>query len=176
MHPAVVTAVLLLVGTINTVTAISSNEIEEICMDQNLDSCSGGCMDADDQWIRLDKDRCMKYFEIPKTFKEAEDYCHSVNAELVSIHNEEENILVMCLSLNYISGLDRRPFWIGGKRSRGGFKYTDGSKFGYARWLPNQPDNHLRKECCVEMNAIDWGMWNDNRCSGKKDFVCQKRA
>ncbi|XP_068569253.1 C-type isolectin Sp-CL4-like [Cebidichthys violaceus] len=174
MHPAVVAAVLLLVGTINTVTAWSTDEVQKMCKDRSLESCGRGCKAG--EWIRMDCDRCVKYFKIPSTFHEAQDYCHSVNAELVSIHDEEEMILVMCLSLKYNSDSQPQPFWSGGKRSGGGFIYTDGSEFDYARWLPEQPDNHRGQEGCVEMNVWYWGSWNDQNCSVKKDFFCQKRA
>ncbi|KAM6894664.1 C-type isolectin Sp-CL4-like [Lycodopsis pacificus] len=171
MHPAVVTAVLLLVGTTIAVADQEGDEgIEDLCHNVNPVLCK------ECHWVAFGRDSvCMRYFETPKTFREAQAHCHSLHSDLVSIHNDQDMLNVKYMSYYFTSGFERRAFWIGGKRSGAGFIYTDGTKFNYNKWLPNQPDNYRGNEACVESNALKWGMWNDAPCSLKKDFVCAKR-
>ncbi|KAK9525040.1 hypothetical protein VZT92_017388 [Zoarces viviparus] len=170
MHPAVVTAVLLLVGTTITVADEEEEGLEGLCLNVSPILCE------ECHWVAFGRNGvCMRYFETPKTFREAQAHCHSLQSDLVSIHTEQDMLNVKYMSYYFTSGFERRAFWIGGKRSGGGFIYTDGTKFDYNKWLPNQPDNYLGQEGCVEANALKWGMWNDASCSQKKDFVCAKR-
>ncbi|XP_074480142.1 C-type isolectin Sp-CL4-like [Sebastes fasciatus] len=167
MHPAVITAVLLLVGVLDAVTARPDTPpASEICESYEPAACGDG-------WIHMAKDRCVKYFETPKTFQEAQDECVSEGGGLVSMHNEGEVIEVLCLS--YSASTDLKQFWIGAERSGEEFKYVDGSAFDYHQWHNGQPDNFGGDEDCVESNYEEWGMWNDNVCSKKKPFVCAKK-
>ncbi|XP_075948706.1 C-type isolectin Sp-CL4-like [Anarhichas minor] len=172
MHPAVVTAVLLLVGTTITVADQKENEgLEDLCKGMNPILCDGS------EWVAYDwNSPCMKYFETAKTFQEAEAHCRSLHSDLMAIHSEQDMLHVKCLSYLHVAGFKRQHFWIGAKRSGGGFIYTDGSKVDYTKWLPNQPDNYLGQEGCVESNALQWGMWNDASCREKRDFVCMMKT
>ena len=54
---------------------------------------------------------------------------------LASVHSGEENTFIA----NQVKSAARR-FWIGGKKERGSFKWTDGSYFLYKKFCPGQPN------------------------------------
>ncbi|XP_068612231.1 C-type isolectin Sp-CL4-like [Brachionichthys hirsutus] len=99
MRPAVGAAALLLVCCLATVRA-------DIC--NQPDECGDG-------WSRIDMNRCAKYFKELHTFSEAEDRCHALESDLVSMHNIDEMFNVLCLT--FIFNKLRRPIWIGAKLS-----------------------------------------------------------
>ncbi|XP_068444090.1 C-type isolectin Sp-CL4-like [Clinocottus analis] len=170
MRPAVFTAVLLLVGIISTVTALSTAPPVETCAQLKESECD------EPGWIRFGGSRCMKYFRTPKSFHQALECCHCMDSELLSVHNEEENNNAMCMSYYYRNPIHAVSFWIGAHRVGGALKYLDGTEFKYGKWRTRQPDNYRGREGCVEINAgKEWGKWNDYLCYVKRDFVCVKR-
>ncbi|XP_068444190.1 C-type isolectin Sp-CL4-like [Clinocottus analis] len=169
MRPAVFTAVLLLVGIISTVTEVSAVHPWEICTKLKGSACD------EPGWIRFGGSRCMKYFRVEKNFKQAEESCHSMDSELLSIHNEDENNHAMCLSYYSLSPSHKRSFWIEGKKSGDVFKFKDGSELEYTNWHTGEPNNVKQLHTCIQSNFRQWGKWNDFGCHWKNDFVCMKR-
>ena len=97
---------------------------------------------------------CYKVFEEAKTWQDADEYCLSEKveifyvlqiyisidqADLASIHSEEENEFVISLS----SG---RYAWLGGKRSCPGcdFEWCDWTPFDFTSWRSGQPNNWVK--------------------------------
>ncbi|XP_068423382.1 C-type isolectin Sp-CL4-like [Clinocottus analis] len=170
MRPSVVTAVLLLLGVINSVVVLSASVPPwEICSKIPQKPC------AVHGWVHYNGKHCMTYVSEKKTFHEAKERCHCMGAELMSIHNEDENNYAMCLSFYNHSPSHPVSFWIGGHRSKGEFKFTDGTAFKYTKWAPLEPFNYGGKEDCVELNYKDWGLWNDSVCTALNNFVCIKK-
>nr|P0DQV8.1 RecName: Full=C-type isolectin Sp-CL4 [Scorpaena plumieri] len=135
----------------------------EECAAVKMESCG-------DDWLYIDENRKVKYFETPKTFQEAQDHCESEDGNLVAMHTEFQKYVVACLSWIYNHKLHR--MWIGAGRSEGETQNIDGSDFDYAKWKGGQPDNFGGNEDCIEANFIDWGYLNDVECSEKLPFMC----
>ncbi|XP_056286930.1 C-type isolectin Sp-CL4-like [Pseudoliparis swirei] len=167
MGPAVVTAVLLLVGIINSVTALNDEEVHTMCSHHHIHMYGG-------YWTSFNQGPKMRYFQETKTFKEAKAVCHSMHSQMVSIHNQHQMNVAMCMSL-YFSPPVMQAFWIGAERSGTGFKNEDGTELKFTNWLPNQPDNWRGNENCVEANVGGWGMWNDVNCRVRLAFLCEKK-
>ncbi|XP_036453450.1 lactose-binding lectin l-2-like isoform X2 [Colossoma macropomum] len=131
------------------------------------------CSPCPSGWVTYAR-RCFKYFDQGITWVSAETHCLSLGANLVSIHNENENQLVKALIRAYDP--KEKPTWIGlsNCHKKNSWIWSDGTRFVYSRWNKKEP-NHSYGECCVHMN---WGMeknWNDIPCNEAHPFVCVKR-
>merc|ERR1711973_364569 len=123
---------------------------------------------------------CHKYFGVPLKWSEARNTCLDLEADLASIHSEEENDFVASLTGgNYC--------WLGGYRydpctgctscPNCGFLWTDGTPRNFNNW-GGPPSNSHGDEYCMGLNgAIETqGNWNDVPCD-RTDlgrFVCKK--
>ncbi|KAI5622204.1 hypothetical protein C0J50_18266, partial [Silurus asotus] len=121
-------------------------------------------------WVHYGR-RCFTYQANHMDWASAEKHCLKLGGHLVSIHNRNEQDLVRALirAHDYSENLS----WIGlsnceKKRS---FFWSDGTKYDYAPWAPNEP-NFQRDECCVHMNYGDRKGWNDYPCDRIHPFVC----
>ncbi|XP_056299423.1 C-type isolectin Sp-CL4-like [Pseudoliparis swirei] len=166
MHVTVVTAVLLAVGILNAVSAQShTEELEFVCEHLKRVSCGGG-------WTHIDATRCVKYFQTPKSFDDAQAHCNSTGSDLVTFKTQQDVGKAVCITLH--DNPKPKSFWVGVIRSAEGFTYTDGSEVKHAHWSVGQPNNAGGQENCVEMNYKDWGLWNDANCAAKHHFMCAK--
>jgi len=117
--------------------------------------------------------KCYKSFSEKKTWDEAEDECVKEEANLVSLHSEEEHQFVV--GLNGGSGIH----WLGGRRDHDNFVWSDGTPWDYNNWARGQPDNIAGKEGCAliwdvnQWNTV-YGLWNDAPCNYETTFVCKK--
>ncbi|XP_042295917.1 lectin-like isoform X2 [Sceloporus undulatus] len=94
-------------------------------------------------WVQY-MNACYKVETVPKIWTDAEMACQSYgwNAHLASIHSTEENDFIFHLMgkpLDYTKG---QAYWIGGHDifKEGTFVWTDGSRFDFQSFPPNQPD------------------------------------
>ncbi|XP_037336073.1 C-type isolectin Sp-CL4-like [Pungitius pungitius] len=165
MRLSVLTTSLLLVDILSSVTGRPKDSVAQLICRDVVKPCGDG-------WSRIDEKRCAKYFTTPKAFKDADAHCKASGSELVSAHNDDQLRRVVCITI--LADSERKPFWIGAKRSGEGFVYTDGSKVDYSQWFPGQPDNFSGQEDCVEVNHKKWGLWNDDDCSDEINFMCAK--
>ena len=104
--------------------------------------------------------------------------CQELNASLVTISSEEENLFLTSL----LHGLDVKVkgLYIGLKRKvqndsyLNEFEWTDGSDLVYENWAQDEPSPWF--EPCVEMYSVDInaGKWNDLSCSGLRYAICQR--
>ncbi|XP_068444207.1 C-type isolectin Sp-CL4-like [Clinocottus analis] len=179
MHLTVLTAVLLSVGFLGVVTARPDGDDEETRKfhrpkeDPMIASCSQvKDVPCGDGWSHIDDEYCVKYFETPKSYDDAQKHCESLKSELVSIETPEESINAICLTMR--TNPEIRSVWIGIKRSGEQFQNADGTEV-YDEWFPGQPDNFGGKEDCVEMNHKEWGLLNDDNCSDENAFMCAKK-
>lgn len=65
-------------------------------------------------------------------------------------------------------------YWIGGndRKQEGTWRWADGSFVGYTNWRKGEPNNSGNNEDCVQLSKD--GRWNDNGCSKKYRFACEK--
>uniref|UniRef100_A0A672HIM9 C-type lectin domain-containing protein n=2 Tax=Salarias fasciatus TaxID=181472 RepID=A0A672HIM9_SALFA len=136
--------------------------------EKNMKLQRGGCPLF---WYSF-KDRCYRYFATDKTWADAEYYCVSQGANLVSIHSVQEHNFV-----NWLIGIldpEQSPTWIGlnDVHKEGAWMWSDGSRFDFSIWDIGQPDNAGQTEHCGYTNSGEQFRWNDGRCSTVLHFVC----
>ncbi|XP_072570731.1 uncharacterized protein [Paramormyrops kingsleyae] len=108
-------------------------------------------------------------FAKKKSWQAAREDCVSRGAELVSIHNGNEEQFLS----TYSKGKTK---WIGLQHNAidGGYQWSDGSFVSHTNWGYGEPNNHEGREDCVEMvttnNGSSW--WNDLNCDAHQDWIC----
>ncbi|KAG8005154.1 Lactose-binding lectin l-2 [Nibea albiflora] len=119
--------------------------------------------------------RCYKYVASYLTWAEAELYCLSEKANLVSIHSLEEHNFIRDLSKNFDPF--QGPTWIGlsDTQKEGGWMWSDGSAVDFLLWDAGEPDNGDGNEDCAHINHGSDLKWNDYPCSKQFTFVCEAR-
>ncbi|XP_042079589.1 lactose-binding lectin l-2-like [Haplochromis burtoni] len=119
--------------------------------------------------------RCYKYVAAHMSWADAELYCVSQGANLVSIHSREEENFVRTLIKNFdhTEGIT----WIGlsDLHKEGRWMWSDGCAVRFVHWYPQQPDNWKGIEHCGHMNYSNVKKWNDFPCSVISPSVCATR-
>ncbi|XP_030005898.1 macrophage mannose receptor 1 [Sphaeramia orbicularis] len=105
-----------------------------------------------------------------KSWEAAYEDCISRGANLVSIHNQEEEDFLA----EYSKATSK---WIGLKHNptEGGFSWSDGTPLSHTNWGHGEPNNHEGREDCVEMVSSTNGThswWNDLNCDAHQDWIC----
>lgn len=127
-------------------------------------------MKCDSGWKEFN--RSCYYFPqgyIRRDFHKASEDCHSRNASLASVLNEQEN--------NFIQSERKKHFYsytkmfIGLRDTSSGWKWSDGSPTNYLNFDDRLPDNLHGLEGCVEMKSN--GRWDDVPCNIKAHYVCK---
>ncbi|KAJ7986772.1 hypothetical protein DPEC_G00331850 [Dallia pectoralis] len=131
-----------------------------------------GCFDG---WTAEPHFRnCYKLFTVDVTKKKswpaAREDCTSRGADLVSIHNMEEEIFLS----THTKGITK---WIGLKHNpiEGGYHWSDGTPVSHTNWGNGEPNNHEDREDCVEMVTNSAGTsswWNDINCDSHENWIC----
>ncbi|KAF4077177.1 hypothetical protein AMELA_G00205040 [Ameiurus melas] len=117
--------------------------------------------------------QCYRLFTVDyskkKSWTAARDDCLSRGADLVSIHNVEEESFIA----DYTKG---KTQWIGLTQdpTSGGYHWSDGSPVTHTNWGHGEPNDHGGRENCVELVTTTNGtsFWNDLTCDGHLDWVC----
>ncbi|XP_043993984.1 ladderlectin-like [Gambusia affinis] len=119
--------------------------------------------------------RCYKYVSTLMTWADAEQYCVTQGANLVSIHSRAEENFVKLLIRNFdhAEGVN----WIGLSdiHKDGRYFWSDGSRFNFKLWNAKEPNNSGGPEPCVHTNVGPSKGWNDSVCTGKYSSVCKAR-
>uniref|UniRef100_A0A8C4SM10 C-type lectin domain-containing protein n=1 Tax=Erpetoichthys calabaricus TaxID=27687 RepID=A0A8C4SM10_ERPCA len=110
-------------------------------------------------------DSCYKPFSNKKTWMAALKECRSIGADLVSILSlteQTENQITITGSMKTVWKCFNRY------GSQQCYQWSDNSPVSYTNWGPNEPNNHLGRENCVEMGITANGSsyWNDLNCDG----------
>ncbi|XP_072291227.1 lactose-binding lectin l-2-like [Eucyclogobius newberryi] len=118
---------------------------------------------------------CYKYVSTHLTWADAELYCVSEGANLVSIHSPEENDFVKTLIRNF--DFSQGPTWIGlsDMHKERGWMWSDGCPVDFQIWSEGEPNNYSGHEDCVEINHGVQNNWNDRPCSSTYPSVCATR-
>uniref|UniRef100_A0AAZ1XUV6 C-type lectin domain-containing protein n=1 Tax=Oreochromis aureus TaxID=47969 RepID=A0AAZ1XUV6_OREAU len=118
--------------------------------------------------------RCYKYVATHMSWADAELYCVSQRANLVSIHNEEEEEFVKSLIKNFDHA--ERYTWIGLSdiHKEGRWMWSDGCAVNFTHWNVGEPNNGGTNEHCVH-NIGYLKKWNDQKCSLNLPSVCATR-
>ncbi|XP_026011318.1 lactose-binding lectin l-2-like [Astatotilapia calliptera] len=116
--------------------------------------------------------RCYKYVATHMSWADAELYCVSQRANLVSIYSREEEEFVKSLIKNFDHA--ERWTWIGLSdiHKEGRWMWSDGCAVSFVYWDTSEPNNSGTKEHCVHTNVREVKKWNDHQCSLNLASVC----
>ena len=89
-------------------------------------------------------------------------------SHLASITSDEENRILSTVAEQYDDQI-----WIGGSdiASEGDWVWSDETTWSYSNWHSDEPSNDKKKEHCLTFQRH----WNDDDCTHKFPFLCQKR-
>ncbi|XP_030267248.1 lactose-binding lectin l-2-like [Sparus aurata] len=122
-------------------------------------------------WFSFNR-RCYKYVAAPLTWADAELYCVSEGANLVSIHSLEEQEFVKTLIKNFDHTEGRTWIGLSDIHKEGRWMWSDGCAVDFVFWGSGQPNNVGGNEDCVHTNSQTDRRWHDNRCSFTISSVC----
>ncbi|TMS18663.1 Lactose-binding lectin l-2 [Larimichthys crocea] len=120
-------------------------------------------------------DRCYKYVSTRLSWADAELYCVSERANLVSIHSLEEHNFIKDLIRNFDHSQGYTWIGLSDTQKEGGWMWSDGSAADFLLWNESQPDNGANVEHCGHTNYDTGLKWNDNSCSVTLPSVCISR-
>lgn len=111
--------------------------------------------------------------DAPAGWHEANDYCSSLGAHLVTIQSAVENQFVSRMA---------HAMWLGAtdEAQEGVWGWVTGEPWSYSSWYPGEPNNCCPaqfcgpQECTPEsyLTVDDTGQWNDTP-DGQMNFVCE---
>lgn len=120
-------------------------------------------------WLYQDGS-CYRAYSAEKSWDKALEYCQEKEGEIVSINSDGEQQFV------YQNMAVNKTLWIGLVKDRGLgiFRWTNGQRLTFTNWI--EKPNISGHEDCGEMTdySVFHGQWNDNTCSTKLPFICEK--
>jgi hypothetical protein len=102
----------------------------------------------------------------------AEQQCQKDGGHLVNIDSEMKLEDVS----NLLAGFSRdQGIWINGHRKdvSSSWEYTYGSKKGFFKWYPSQPDNVSNQPCLIIALYSDGVKWYDMPCTNTYYSMCE---
>ncbi|KAM9449565.1 uncharacterized protein Hap1MRO34_022097 isoform 2-T4 [Clarias gariepinus] len=107
-----------------------------------------------------------------KSWTESRQDCRDKGADLVIINSREEQEFISKQKVN-----GQIYVWIGlsDRETEGEWKWVDGTPLNTVFWASGEPNNIHGDEDCVVIYSDDSGnFWNDNKCSVKLNWICEK--
>ena len=130
---------------------------------QRSDVATGNCVPVDGYLI------CM---EEKKNWENARKACASLGGRLVILETKEESDRVS----NMVREWTDQTYWmaLSDRWTEGRWAWTTGSTLAYnSAWANNEPNDWGGGEDCAEGNFRGPRQWNDAKCNGSKNFVCE---
>ncbi|XP_053574403.1 C-type mannose receptor 2 [Bombina bombina] len=125
------------------------------------------------EWVQYEGAE-YKFFEHHSTWVQAQRICTWFQAELVSIHNQNE-LDFLGQNLQKFSRGQEQHWWIGlhTYENDGRFRWSDGSVLSFVSWATGRPRPYTREKKCVYMTASreDWG---DQKCVTALPYICKR--
>ncbi|XP_078383750.1 uncharacterized protein LOC144666229 [Oculina patagonica] len=99
----------------------------------------------------------------------AASICSAMSSNLVTIHNQEENVYVQHRHNGETS-------WIGlnDRSVEGSFEWANKEVNDYRFWAPKQPNNFNNEDCVHTLGAKHGYVWDDVPCKRCYNFTCFK--
>ena len=109
------------------------------------------------------------YFTSPAcaSWLTAESNCAAMNSDLVTVHNQEENVYIQ----HQHSGAKS---WIGlnDRSVEGSFVWTNREISQFRYWAEKQPNDWNNEDCVHTLGARHGYTWNDVPCNNCFNFTC----
>ncbi|XP_053302126.1 lactose-binding lectin l-2 [Pleuronectes platessa] len=116
--------------------------------------------------------RCYKYVSTHMTWADAELYCVSQGANLVSIHSLDEQNFIKTLIKNFDHAEGVTWNGLSDLHKEGSWMWSDGSAVNFTFWSSGEPNNGIGIEHCVYDNYGTDKKWNDGYGSETYPSVC----
>ncbi|XP_017294289.1 galactose-specific lectin nattectin-like [Kryptolebias marmoratus] len=115
---------------------------------------------------------CYLFVKSEKDWADAESHCNSLDGNLASIQSSDEYTFIRDLVFREAGSHPRT--WVGGHDAvkDGVWMWSDGSKFVFSSWGKGEPNNNAGGESCMEINLRGNDYVNDEKCNGRKPFLC----
>ncbi|XP_073319717.1 lactose-binding lectin l-2-like [Pagrus major] len=147
----------------------------------------GAVSSSDDHQVKLQRGgcpmfwygfngRCYKYVATQLTWADAELYCLSEGANLVSIHSLEEHNFIKALIKNFDHAEGQTLIGLSDIHKEGRWMWSDGSVVDFVYWKEGQPSNFGGNEHCAHTNFGTSRKWNDLPCSLTLPSICASRT
>ena len=97
----------------------------------------------------------------------AESNCSAMNSDLVTVHNQEENVFIQHRH-------DGDKSWIGlnDRSVEGSFVWTNKEISSFRFWAPKQPNDWNNEDCVHTLGVRHGYTWNDVPCNNCFNFTC----
>ncbi|XP_076080332.1 perlucin-like protein [Mytilus galloprovincialis] len=110
------------------------------------------------------------------SWQQAKTECENNNAHLVKIESSTENRWISN-EITVSAKATHVQIWTGLNDliREGHFTWVnDHSSVGYSNWASGEPSNYRGVEHCVTMHTNGLSTWNDQTCSYKTGYICEK--
>ncbi|XP_063957173.1 uncharacterized protein LOC129272155 [Lytechinus pictus] len=130
------------------------------------------------KWIHIPQVKNVQYYfsSFSTNYFIAREYCQQIGGQLAQLKTQTLHSRVV----DEFAKIGVVRFWFGldDLTSEGDFRWSDGTLLrttGYSSWTSNQPNNYNGWAHCGEVWERSSGAgWNDNPCSYRREFVCEK--
>ncbi|XP_067684588.1 perlucin-like protein [Haliotis asinina] len=127
-----------------------------------------------DGWTKYNTS-CYALYQGKTEWIDAGSYCREFGGNLATLNTSSkvENVKAF---LNYVN--HQASAWVGGTdlRSEGLWVWDiDQASFTNTDWAPGQPDSKTSENCLLLYKPSGF-KWHDASCSGKYDYVCERRS
>ena len=97
----------------------------------------------------------------------AEANCSTMSSNLVTVHNQEENVYIQ-----HRHNGDRSWIGLNDRSVEGSFVWTNKEISSFRFWAPRQPNNWKNEDCVHTLGARQGYTWNDVPCDKCYNYTC----
>ncbi|XP_073250982.1 uncharacterized protein [Porites lutea] len=97
----------------------------------------------------------------------AEANCSTMSSNLVTVHNQEENVYIQ-----HRHNGDRSWIGLNDRSVEGSFVWTNKEISSFRFWAPRQPNNWKNEDCVHTLGARHSYTWNDVPCDNCYNYTC----
>uniref|UniRef100_UPI00398EDFAD C-type lectin domain family 10 member A-like n=1 Tax=Pristiophorus japonicus TaxID=55135 RepID=UPI00398EDFAD len=132
-----------------------------------LDACS--CPQCPSDWLQYNQ-ACYYFSTKEGSWQKAKQDCALKDSHMIVINSiVEQNFMTR--------EIKPKMYWIGLSdiSDEGSWKWDDGTSYSSTPkfWAAGEPNNAGNREDCAHTN--DKGQWNDNLCTAKLPWICERR-
>ena len=96
-----------------------------------------------------------------------ESNCSGMNSDLVTVHNQEENVYIQ-----HRHNGERSWIGLNDRSVEGSFVWTNKEISSFRYWAPKQPNDRNNEDCVHTLGAKHGYTWNDVPCNNCFKFTC----
>ena len=97
----------------------------------------------------------------------AEANCSTRSSNLVTVHNQEENVYIQ-----HRHNGDRSWIGLNDRSVEGSFVWTNKEISSFRFWAPRQPNNWKNEDCVHTLGTRHGYTWNDVSCDNCYNYTC----